>query len=191
MWSLLSAASWRRTQSDPDEADVDPASPVRGLESIPPDERVGEEVGVVAPVLVFQELLAHEQHRDAGRGQEQAGRDAAPAARRPRALRLEDRRCAATGARDPSLLNGRRRGFPGAERIASAEYVLAEYNVPRPRQGRPGLLLRARPGRRPARMAPRRPLATTASKPAPSSARRPDHSALIGAQYSAMRIALA
>ena len=56
--------------------------PVLTEGAVPPDQPVGPP-GAVRPQLVLEELLTHEQHRGAGRGQQQAGGHPGAAARVP------------------------------------------------------------------------------------------------------------
>src|SRR5579863_204963 len=55
-----------------------------GIQSIPPDQAVREVVRTVAPILVFQEFLAHKQHRDTGCSQQKCVGQTATATRIPR-----------------------------------------------------------------------------------------------------------
>jgi hypothetical protein len=58
---------------------------VAAVETGPMQQQILMELEVIGPLLVFEKLLAHEQHRHAGRGQADAGRDARAAAAEPRA----------------------------------------------------------------------------------------------------------
>ena len=75
---------------------------VAALEARPVEQQVRVVLEVVGPLLVLEELLAHEQHRDARRRQADPGRDARAAAAVPGARVAgiaEPRRRAARGPR--------------------------------------------------------------------------------------------
>ena len=55
------------------------------VEARPVKQQVRVCLDIVRPLLVLEELLAHEEHRDTGRGQAEARRHARPAAAEPRA----------------------------------------------------------------------------------------------------------
>ena len=104
---------------------------VAAVEPVPPDQPLGP-LGVVRPQLVLEELLAHEQHRHAGRRQQQAGRHARAAAGVPGARvvpvgQLRDPRLAvvAVGVEDEVVVLDAVVGLP------------RERQVPRPLERRP------------------------------------------------------
>src|SRR5437762_9278162 len=55
-----------------------------GAEAVPPDEGIVEKFGVIAPMFIFEKFLAHEQHRNAGAGENKARGDAGATAIIPR-----------------------------------------------------------------------------------------------------------
>ena len=63
---------------------------VAPVEARPVEQQVVVRHEVVRPLLVFEKFLPHEQHRNAGRGQAEPGRDAGPAAGEPGARDAPD-----------------------------------------------------------------------------------------------------
>jgi hypothetical protein len=79
---------------------------VRGIQRIPSDEVI--DLPVVAPVLVLEEFLAHEQGRNSGRRQQQAG----------------DRPASAAGVPGGSVQRVRQHGDPRGIRMRGKRQVL-------------------------------------------------------------------